>query len=81
MDAQWPFASRDDIWRVFDDLRDLSLKQDEQASRIAGLERFRDEDAKMKNLWGVPPSPFPTALSGPITTGTYTATIPACLYI
>ena len=52
MDAQYPFASRDDIWRVFDELKELHATQFEQAERIARLERRRDEDARMKSVWG-----------------------------
>lgn len=70
MDAQYPFASRDDLWRVFDELKELQLAQFEQAERIVRLERRRDEDARLKNVWGAPLSPFPSALAGPISTGT-----------
>lgn len=59
MDAQYPFASRDDIWRVFDELKDLHATQFEQGERISRLERRRDEDARLKSVWG-PLSPFPT---------------------
>ena len=69
MDAQYPFASRDDIWRVLDELKELQLAQFEQAERIARLERRRDEDARLKSVWSAPLSPFPTALAGPISTG------------
>lgn len=68
MDAQYPFASRDDIWRVFDELKDLHVAQFEQAERIAKLERRRDEDARLRSVWG-PLSPFPTTVGGPVPTG------------
>ncbi|KAJ5605536.1 hypothetical protein N7510_008317 [Penicillium lagena] len=67
MDAQYPFASRDDIWRVLDELKELHEAQYEQAERIARLERRRDEDARMKSVWG-PLSPFPSSVAGPIPT-------------
>ncbi|KAI9927674.1 hypothetical protein ASPWEDRAFT_176156 [Aspergillus wentii DTO 134E9] len=67
MDAQYPFASRDDIWRVFDELKELHATQFEQAERIARLERRRDEDARLKSVWG-PLSPFPSAIGGAIPT-------------
>ncbi|KAL4749279.1 hypothetical protein BDW72DRAFT_136318 [Aspergillus terricola var. indicus] len=67
MDAQYPFASRDDIWRVFEELKDLHATQIEQAERIARLERRRDEDARLKSVWG-PLSPFPSSVSGTIST-------------
>ncbi|KAL4764857.1 uncharacterized protein BDW70DRAFT_94150 [Aspergillus foveolatus] len=67
MDAQYPFASRDDIWRVFEELKDLHATQIEQAERIARLERRRDEDARLKSVWG-PLSPFPSSVGGTIST-------------
>ncbi|KAF7588425.1 hypothetical protein BBP40_005723 [Aspergillus hancockii] len=67
MDAQYPFASRDDIWRVFEELKELHATQFEQAERIARLERRRDEDAKLRSVWG-PLSPFPSSVPGTIPT-------------
>ncbi|KAI9369610.1 hypothetical protein BJX61DRAFT_135601 [Aspergillus egyptiacus] len=61
MDAQYPFASRDDIWRVFEELKELHATQYEQAERIARLERRRDEDARLKSVWG-PVSHFPSSI-------------------
>ena len=61
MDAQYPFASRDDIWRVFQELKDIQSAQLEQADRLARLERRRDEDARLRSVWG-PLSPFPTSV-------------------
>ena len=70
MDAQYPFASRDDIWRVFEELKELHAAQFEQAERIARLERRRDEDARLRSVWG-PVSPFPTSIGGAISTGVF----------
>ncbi|KAL4807272.1 hypothetical protein BDV18DRAFT_115201 [Aspergillus unguis] len=67
MDAQYPFASRDDLWRVFDELKDIHATQFEQAERIARLERRRDEDARLKSVWG-PLSPFPSSVGGTLPT-------------
>ncbi|PLB48978.1 hypothetical protein P170DRAFT_358126 [Aspergillus steynii IBT 23096] len=67
MDAQYPFASRDDIWRVFEELKELHATQFEQAERIARLERRRDEDARLKSVWG-PLSPFPSSVGGTVPT-------------
>jgi hypothetical protein len=66
MDAQYPFASREDIWRVLEEVKDLYTTQIEQGERIARLERRKDEDARLKSVWG-PLSPFPSAMSGPLT--------------
>ncbi|RAL15242.1 uncharacterized protein BO97DRAFT_422032 [Aspergillus homomorphus CBS 101889] len=65
MDAQYPFASRDDIWRVFEEIKELHAAQFEQAERIARLERRRDEDARLRSVWG-PLSPFPTSVGGTV---------------
>lgn len=59
MDAQSPFASRDDIWRIFDELKELHREQLEQGVRIARLERRREDDAKLKSVWNGPLSPYP----------------------
>jgi hypothetical protein len=61
MDAQYPFASRDDIWRVFEELKDLQISHIAQGERLAQLERRRDEDARMRSPWG-PTSPFPSSV-------------------
>ncbi|OAX78345.1 hypothetical protein ACJ72_07348 [Emergomyces africanus] len=58
MDAQYPFASREDIWRVQEEVKDLFAAQLEHGERISRLERRRDDDARMKSVWG-PLSPFP----------------------
>ncbi|KAJ5590398.1 hypothetical protein N7450_004370 [Penicillium hetheringtonii] len=71
MDAQYPFASRDDIWRVFEELKELRVGQFEQSERLGRLERRRDEDARMRNVWGSSPlSPFPTSVGGSLATET-----------
>ncbi|KAL4785795.1 hypothetical protein BJX76DRAFT_161758 [Aspergillus varians] len=67
MDAQYPFASRDDIWRVFEELKELHATQFEQGERISRLERRRDEDARLKSVWG-PLSPFPSSVGGSVPT-------------
>ncbi|KAJ5770559.1 uncharacterized protein N7511_002610 [Penicillium nucicola] len=61
MDAQYPFASRDDIWRVFEELKDLQISNIAQGERIAQLERRRDEDARLRSPWA-PTSPFPSSV-------------------
>lgn len=80
MDAQYPFASRDDIWRVFDELKELHIAQYEQGERLAQLERRRDDDARLRSPWctvspflhsagtiapGSPP--LPSGISSPLT--------------
>lgn len=66
MDAQYPFASREDIWRVFEEVKDLYSTQLEHGERLARLERRKEDDARLKSVWG-PASPFPSTMSGPLT--------------
>lgn len=66
MDAQYPFASREDIWRVFEEVKDLYSTQLEHGERIARLERRREDDARLKSVWG-PVSQFPNTMTGPLT--------------
>lgn len=60
MDAHYPFASRNDIWRVSDELKELRAVQLDQGGRLAQLEQFRDADARQRSLWNA--SPFPTSV-------------------
>ncbi|OKL61045.1 hypothetical protein UA08_03605 [Talaromyces atroroseus] len=76
MDAQYPFASREDIWRVFEEVKDLYSTQLEHGERLARLERRREDDARLKSVWG-PISPFPSTMSGPLTEPSYTPTVDA----
>ncbi|KAF7718957.1 Uncharacterized protein PECH_006302 [Penicillium ucsense] len=66
MDAQYPFATRDDLWRVFDELKGLHVRQFEQSERIARLEKDREEHTRLKNVWASSLSPLHSAASGPI---------------
>lgn len=68
MDAQYPFASRDDIWRVLEELKELQVAQFDQAERLARLERRRDGEMRLKSLWS-PQSPFPPSVGGSIAPG------------
>ena len=63
MDGQYPFATRDEIWRVNNDVRDISTIQAQHEQRLLRLEKRNQEDAKMKSVWG-PSSPFPGLLGG-----------------
>lgn len=78
MDAQYPFASREDIWRVHEEVKDLYATQLEHGERIARLERRREDDARMKNLWA-PFSPFPSAVSNSATQGSSFPVLLSCL--
>ncbi|PGG99909.1 hypothetical protein AJ80_09264 [Polytolypa hystricis UAMH7299] len=76
MDAQYPFASREDIWRVHEEVKDLYTTQLEHGERITRLERRREDDARMKSVWG-PLSPFPLTMSSTVSQEpSYTPTTP-----
>lgn len=68
MDVPYYSGPRE-FWQIVEDLKELHAVQFEQAERIARLERRRDEDARLKSVWG-PLSPFPTPLGSSIPTGT-----------
>ncbi|KAI9823536.1 MAG: hypothetical protein M1819_001337 [Sarea resinae] len=63
MEQQFAFASRDDVWRLHSEMKNVSSIQAEHADRILRLERRQEEDARMKSVWGTS-SPFPGILSG-----------------
>jgi len=52
-----------DVWRLSTAMKTLQETQQEHADRLLRLERQRDDDARMKSVWG-PASPFPGVLSG-----------------
>ncbi len=63
MEPQFAFASRDDLWRLHTDLRNVQTVQVDHSDRLSRLEKRQDDDAKMKSVWGNS-SPFPSVLSG-----------------
>ena len=54
-------SSRENIWRLHAEMRNVQLVQAEHAERLMRLERRQDDDARMKSVWGTS-SPFPTLL-------------------
>ena len=63
MDSQFAFASRDDLWRLQTELKDVYTMQVEHSERISRLERRQEEDSRLKSVWGTG-SPFPSILGG-----------------
>ena len=61
MESQLAFASRDDIWRLQESLNEISTIQGQHTERIMRLEKRRDDDTRLKSVWG-PTSPFPGRL-------------------
>lgn len=56
-------ASRDDIWRLQNEMKNVYATQAEHADRLMRLERRHEDDVRIKSAWGGQ-SPFPTTLSG-----------------
>jgi hypothetical protein len=77
MESQFPVARRDELWRLQEDIKDLFATQGQHSERIMRLEKRRDEDTRVKNVWG-PVSPFPG--SGSFGTGTQQGTYQATIY-
>ncbi|KAI9702546.1 MAG: hypothetical protein M1836_001026 [Candelina mexicana] len=63
MEPQFAFASRDDLWRLHTEVRNVQTVQLDHSERLLRLEKRQDDDAKMKSVWGNS-SPFPGVLSG-----------------
>ncbi|KAL8750240.1 MAG: hypothetical protein Q9199_007197 [Rusavskia elegans] len=63
MDPQSQLASREDVWRLQNDMKNVYATQAEHADRLMRLERQHAEDSRMKSVWGGQ-SPFPSILNG-----------------
>lgn len=61
----WQFgvASREDLWRLQNEMKNVYATQAEHADRLSRLERRQDEDTRMKSVWGSQ-STFPSILNG-----------------
>ena len=62
MDPQY-FASKDELWRLQNEMKSLNSAQTEQAERLLRLERRQEDDTRVKGVWGAN-SPFAGVLSG-----------------
>ncbi|KAI1376677.1 hypothetical protein F4677DRAFT_70298 [Hypoxylon crocopeplum] len=60
MDSRFP-VSRDELYNVHMDVKQIQLIQNSHAERLARLEKRQADDAAIKSAWN---SPFPSALSG-----------------
>ncbi|OTA66453.1 hypothetical protein K449DRAFT_325902 [Hypoxylon sp. EC38] len=60
MDSRFP-VSRDELYSVHVDLKQMQLIQNSHTERITRLEKRQADDAAIKSVWN---SPFPSALSG-----------------
>ncbi|KAI9826325.1 MAG: hypothetical protein M1832_000242 [Thelocarpon impressellum] len=70
MDPQFAFVSREDIWRLHEDMKTVQSVQGEHSDRLSRLERRQEDDARLKSVWGTS-SPFPGVLSGTPQQGTH----------
>lgn len=59
MDGQFGLASREDIWRLQNEMKNVYATQAEHADRLMRLERRQDDDVRVKSVWGTQ-SPFPS---------------------
>lgn len=59
MDPQYGLASKDDLWRLQTEMRNVHATQAEHADRLMRLEQRQDA----KSAWGTQ-SPFPSVLNG-----------------
>lgn len=61
MESQLSYATKEDMWRLQETLGEISATQVQQSDRIIRLERRRDDDGRVKSVWG-PSSPFTSVL-------------------
>ena len=69
MDPHPQLASREDVWRLQNEMKNVYATQAEHADRLMRLERQHTDDSRMKPLWGSQ-SPFPSILNGSSQPGT-----------
>ena len=69
MDLHLQVASREDVWRLQNEMKNVYATQAEHADRLMRLERQHTDDSRMKPLWGSQ-SPFPGILNGSSQQGT-----------
>ena len=63
MDPQFGLASKDDLWRLQNEMKNVYATQAEHADRLMRLEQRSDSDTRLKSVWGTQ-SPFPSVLNG-----------------
>lgn len=63
MDPQFGLASKDDLWRLQNEMKNVYATQAEHADRLMRLEQRQDSDTRLKSVWGSQ-SPFPSVLNG-----------------
>lgn len=61
MDPRFP-VTRDELYTLQMDLKQIQFVQSNQAERLARLERRQEQDANLKSVWQQ--HPFPSVLAG-----------------
>ena len=75
MDPQYGLASKDDLWRLQNEMKNVYATQAEHADRLMRLEQRQDSDNRIKSPWDGQ-SPFPSTING---TPQHGITAPMCL--
>ena len=63
MDAHLSLASKEELWVLQNEMKNVYATQAEHSDRLARLERRHDDETRMKSAWGSQ-SPFPGILNG-----------------
>lgn len=63
MDPQFGLASKNDLWRLQNEMKNVYATQAEHADRLMRLEQRSDSDPRLKSVWGGQ-SPYPSVLNG-----------------
>lgn len=63
MDSHFTYATREELWRLQNEMKSVYAVQAEHSERLLRLERRQDDDTRVKSVWGGS-SPFPGILNG-----------------
>ncbi|KAL6717029.1 hypothetical protein ACLMJK_004943 [Lecanora helva] len=63
MDPQYGLASKDDLWRLQNEMKNVYATQAEHADRLMRLEHRQDGESRLKSVWGNQ-SPYPSGFNG-----------------
>ena len=69
MDSQFGLASKDEIWRLHIEMKNVYATQAEHSDRLTRIEQRQDSDTRVRSVWGSQ-SPFPSILNGTPQQGT-----------
>ncbi len=65
MDPQFALASKDDVWRLQNEMKNVYATQAEHADRLARLEQRQEAEGRVKSPWGTTShSPYHGPLNG-----------------